>query len=66
MLCGALTWYEVRSIQQREAALSMALIKTQMNALIEAARTGDAGKGFAVVANQIKQMSGRISTLSTD
>ncbi|SDC57178.1 sensor c-di-GMP phosphodiesterase, contains CSS-motif sensor and EAL domain [Paraburkholderia lycopersici] len=33
-LCGALTRYEARLIQQREAALSTALVKTQINALL--------------------------------
>ncbi|BEU25747.1 methyl-accepting chemotaxis protein [Paraburkholderia caribensis] len=36
-----------------------------LNALIEAARAGDAGKGFAVVANQVKQVSKRISEITT-
>jgi hypothetical protein len=36
-----------------------------LNALIEAARAGDAGKGFAVVANQVKQVSARISDITT-
>ncbi|SFU26582.1 methyl-accepting chemotaxis protein [Paraburkholderia aspalathi] len=36
-----------------------------LNALIEAARAGDAGKGFAVVANQVKQVSTRISDITT-
>ncbi|HKR41068.1 MAG TPA: methyl-accepting chemotaxis protein, partial [Paraburkholderia sp.] len=37
-----------------------------LNALIEAARAGNAGKGFAVVANQVKQVSKRISEITTD
>ncbi|MFT0174554.1 methyl-accepting chemotaxis protein [Paraburkholderia mimosarum] len=37
-----------------------------LNALIEAARAGNAGKGFAVVANQVKQVSRRISEITTD
>ena len=37
-----------------------------LNALIEAARAGNAGKGFAVVASQVKQVSKRISEITTD
>jgi Methyl-accepting chemotaxis protein (MCP) signalling domain len=36
-----------------------------LNALIEAARAGEAGRGFAVVANQVKQVSARISDITT-
>ena len=36
-----------------------------LNALIEAARAGDAGKGFAVVATQVKQVSKRISEITS-
>jgi hypothetical protein len=36
-----------------------------LNALIEAARAGDAGKGFAVVAKQVKEVSKRISDITS-
>jgi chromosome segregation ATPase len=42
------------------------MIIVTLNASIEAARVGEQGRGFAVVAEEMRQLAGRATTLSTD
>ncbi len=56
----------VRDKVKRVKAITSQTKILALNALIEAARSGDAGKGFAVVAGEVKGVSAQIEDVTAE